>query len=193
MSVVEYIKDWFGILDDADDFRERSSKIRGRLDRILSSLESDGKKLVGQIERVESGGDIKVVAAYIRTLTGVEDEIEPLLKDDLRNVDDLISEARSKDFKGIVPELNSLKKDIIEAMRKNKDLIREADELIRTYNRIKREENVRLAIRVILSALGGLLASVLASKVLNNGLSTRVDKLQTVVNHNRQQLERMEK
>lgn len=181
MGVLDTIKDWLGILDDADDFAERSVKIRTKLDRILSLVVDGGKFLSGRLkpENLQKPSDFRFLVQFIRSTTGRKGEINRLLARDLKDVEELIRKAQKVGISDVLPNLQALKSDIKKAILQNRDMFKELDLVTRAFARIQRSENVKAVGRIVVGALISFTSAAVVMQLVNRNVTHRLDTLET--------------
>lgn len=179
-GLLERIKDWLGILDDADDFIERSVKVRSNLDRIISLVIDGGEFLQDRLksENLRQPSDFNFITSFVQSTADRKGELLKLLAQDVREVDNLLAKAKSAGIKAVVPVLQSLKSDIAQTIVQHRDVFQELDLVIRAWSKIRRGENIRAVARVVLGAVISLTSAAVVMHTMNNKVKDRLTLLE---------------
>lgn len=159
--VPEFIKDLLGVMDDVEDFTDRSVKVRTRLDRTLALVEDGSEWLKDRLraENIRTPSDLKFLVAYMRGITGKKGEILKMLTADADKIDELLQKAEKAKSRGkiegisrVVQTLKKLKQDITRTTTQHRAVFREADNIIRAHARMKRSDRFTAVLRLIVGA-----------------------------------------
>lgn len=181
MALLEWIKDAFGIIDDAGDFYERLSKITERRDRILKFIIKESQDLERRIDKVEDLKDLDFVVKYVRTITDSSKDLEDLLVNDLREVKRLQSKASRFNFRDVEDALSNTRGSLEKTLAQHGKFIRTIDQVSDAYRAARRATIIKTAVKTILGAVVSIAASVALYKILNTKASARFASLDRAV------------